>query len=544
MLLELHIENFAIIDELSLSFGDGLCVITGETGAGKSLVVGALQLVLGERGGADKIRSGEKNMKIWARFAVEKFTRKMLKEYELKSDEIVITRQIADTGRSQYWLNGKPATAESIREIGKYLVDIHGQHSHQLLLDASTHLSILDGFAKLRPLVKKVGELFDKYSELSARLDEIRAQKEEMLRQKRLLEFELDELDSASLNDPDEERRLENELLAIESTEQLLQFSAKLSDSLIEGESSVMEQIGFLKNKAKELPQVDEVMQISSLFETVLAGIGEIGMLAEKLSRVEYDAERAEHIRARLRFLGDIQRKYRKNIAELIDYRNDLRKRSIESGDIEVEETRIENELSKLRSELNKLASELSERRQKHADTLSKSVERELDSLAMAGTEFIVQLVRTPDSNSPFEYNGERVRLSRNGFERCEFLLSANPGTPPRELRKIASGGELSRIALAIKVASPSSNSVPCAIFDEIDAGIGGNTAIRIAQRLQKLAQERQVIVITHLHSIARRANYHIYIEKRTAKHKTKIDAFTLSPEQRQNEIKRMMALE
>ncbi len=544
MLAELHIENYAIIEKLSLQFCDGLCVITGETGAGKSLIVGALQLLLGGRGGTDRIRNGAQNMKIVAKFHPAKYARKILTESSFDADEVVISRRITSNGRSSFWINENPVSAETVRKIGDFLVDLHGQHSHQLLLDRNTHLSLLDDFARIKNIVDEVNKLFHRYHGVADELDKLRSQKDEILRQQRLIEFELNELEEAELQKPDEEEILERELEVIESAEKMIEFASKLSDVAIEREDSLIEIIGNLRREMEDFPHTDDVAKISQLFDTISAAADELGIIAENIAQIEYDPHRAEEIRARLKLLGDLQRKYAKNLPQLIEYRDRLSKEHLEIADVESREQKLAQNLEKVRTKLNESVVALSEKRQKSAEKLASAVERELFPLAMESAKFLVDLKTVPEENSAFKLNGEKVHLFENGFERCEFLLSANPGNPPKELRKIASGGELSRVALALKVALPASNRVGCSFFDEIDAGIGGRTAIKVAECLKKLSKNRQVIAITHLHPIARRANCHIYIEKKIEGNKTDIFAITLSKKQQKNELERMMALE
>ena len=544
MLAELHIENFVIIDRLSLKFDSGLCVITGETGAGKSLIVGALQLVLGERGGADKIKSGKDFLKITARFHPSQLARKIIEQAGFDADELIISRRITSNGRSSFWINETPVSAETVRKIGNFLVDLHGQHSHQLLLDKSTHLSLLDDFGELHDISRQVSELFHQYRDTASKLEKLRSQREEIKRKQRLVEFELNELTDAEITSPDEEEILEHELEVVEAAEKMINFGSKLSHIAVEQEGSIVEIVGNLQNEISEFPHTKEISQISQLLETISAAAEEISLLAGKLSAIEYDTEHADKIRERLKLLGDLQRKYGMNLKELIEYREKLKKEHIELGDIDEMEKSTEQQLLKIEKKLQRTAKDLSNRRHRYAKKLSDAVEKELAPLAMKEAKFSVNLELIEDKNSPFELNGKKIKLFEHGFERCEFLLSANPGTAPKELRKIASGGELSRVALALKIALPASNRVGCSFFDEIDAGIGGMTAIKIAECLKKLSKNRQIIVITHLHPIARRANLHIYIEKKIKNDTTSISAKILSEKERKTELKRMMSIE
>ncbi len=541
MLCELHIENYAIIDKLIINFAEGLNVITGETGAGKSLLVGALKLLLGERGGVDRIGPRRDELIVSARFlsANEKA------DFDGdKFDEIVIERRITKAGRSYFWINGRPATAEMVKNIGRFLVDIHGQHSHQLLFDPSYHLDILDEFADVYSLRDAVRKKFDVWNDLVGKLNEIENKRDEILRQQRLVKFELEELNAAELEDIDEEKKLEEKLEILESTERILEFAQNLSEKVYEGDGSIVEIAGELRNRAKSLPIMKNLDKVVEYLDTIIAASEEISSISNELARVEYDPELAESIRERLSFLGDLQRKYHKSLSELVQYRKELEKISFESENVDEEIEKLKNEIAETVRELNEKASELSHKRLGAGKKLQSKVRAELKSLGFDNAEFSVKFERIPDDTSPFSLGDEPVKLTARGFERVEFLFSANPGHPVQPLRKIASGGELSRLALAVKVVLPSSNVAGCSLFDEIDAGIGGQTAIKVAERLAKLAESKQVIVISHLHPIARRANHHIALEKIVSKQKTKVLAKILTGKDREDEIIRMMAIE
>ncbi|MCD6532419.1 DNA repair protein RecN [bacterium] len=544
MLQELHIERYAIIDRADIQFGDGLNVITGETGAGKSLIVGAVKLVLGERGGSGKIAPGAKDMFISARFLPNEAAKKFLADFDPECEEIIISRRITAAGRSYFWVNGRPATADFVRELGDFLVDIHGQHAHQLLFKPSHHLDLLDEFAGTREIRAQLAEKFREWEKISREIEDLRARRDEILRQQRLVQFELEELTAADLSDPDEESQLEARLAEIESAEQILEFASKLSQGTVEGEGSIAEIAGILRADAEKLAHIPAVAETLEHFDTILAVCDELGRIAEKLARIEYDPAEAEQIRQRLTLLGELQRKYGKTLAELIQYRDQLAQRNIDDEGIDERIEHLEAQRRALEEKLSEIGGELSRRRQESAEKFASAVEEQLADLALENARFEVHFERTPDLNSPFQLDGKKFALTPAGFERAEFLFSANPGYPPQELRKIASGGELSRLALAIKLVMPTADLVACSVFDEIDAGIGGQTAIRVAEKLAELARGRQVIVISHLPPVARRADVHIKVEKTTRRDKTAISVARLDETAREEELRRMMALE
>jgi DNA repair protein RecN (Recombination protein N) len=543
MLLELHIKNLAIIDELTIEFGDGLCAITGETGAGKSLVIGALKLALGERGGGDRIRTGADEMEIWARFSNDEITQR-LEALGYSSDELIIARKIYSSGRTSFWVNAKPATADFVREIGRNLVDIHGQHSHQRLLDSSSHIELLDGYAHTGEYVAQVEKLYIEYFGLTKQLDELVATRDEILKRQRLLKYDLDELSAAGLGDPREEETLEKEFVRLESAEALINFSQKLNDSLVEGDENVRTVVSALEKEARKYAGINEIDQVLDLLTTVSAAIDELGILANNIGHFDYNPRRLEKIRERLGVLGDLQRKHRKPIGELIEYVSNLKNEIVDDFDLDEAESELRKKITAKRDQLFEVASVLSAKRNESAPKLSNDVEEYLIPLAMTGAKFVVNLETVADEKSPFVLNDENVKIFKNGFDRCEFLFSGNPDTPPAEMKKVASGGELSRVALALKIALPTAETVDCTVFDEVDAGIGGQTAVSLAEEISKLSQKKQVIVITHLPQIARKANTHISIEKTYDGSSTRVFSTNLHPDEREKELARMISFE
>ncbi len=544
MLLELNIKNYAVIESLKLEFGDGLCVITGETGAGKSLIVGAISLIIGERGDTRRIRAGAKELIVSARFLPNEKVKEIASKMGIESDEIIITRKINTSGRSYFWVNGTPFTAEKVQLISKFLIDLHGQHSHQLLLDTQIHLDLLDQFLGTMNLRKSVSELLKNYKSLTKKLDDISQKRDEILRKRRLMEFELNELESAKLHDPNEETILEDELVKIEASESLIELGTNISQLALENGTSIAALTSQLKRQADRLSSIEEVRETIELLDTIIAVTGEMRILVDKLLDVEYDPIRAEEIRTRLSYLGDLQQKYSMNLEKLIEYRDDLKFRVVSEHNIDKEIDALKSEIEKKRTQLESSATQLSEIRKNGTVKLSKAIKAEFDALALKNANFKIKLTTVPDESSPFFIDGQPSKMFPTGFERAEFIIRTNPGMPFEPLRKIASGGELSRIGLAIKVAMPKWSDTSSTIFDEIDSGIGGQTAVSVGEHLEKLSKNRQVIVITHLHQIARSAQNHTLITKRLEDNMTYVDAKTLSSTEQDSELQRMLALE
>lgn len=543
MLAELHIKNLAVIREVTLEFSRGFCVITGETGAGKSLLVGAIKLVLGERGGADKIYAGENYLRVDARFIPSHRLKNTLIQMGIDTDEIVISRKITSEGKSSFWINNTPVTAEKVKQIGELLVDLHGQHSHQALLNPKNHIYLLDQFAETEEMTQAVAKLFHEYSDISRKLERLNTIKDEELRRQRMLKFEIDELTNANIRSG-ELKELKEELELLDSAEQIVAFGEKLIASSAEGTNSISEIAGNLLNELSSISHIPDAEQIAELLKGIIASADELRMLGEKATRVEYNPHRADEIRNRLFFLNDLVRKYGKDIDELIIYRDQLLSQSHELENVDDLILKTKQEFGQVRAKLEKLAQELSKIRKEKAKELSKRVENELSQLGMSDAKFITHIEFIHDPESKFLLDGKPCRLFSTGFEQVQFLISTNPGHPPMPLTKIASGGELSRIALALGVVIPQNENQGTSIFDEIDTGVSGITAMRVAERLKKLSEKRQVIVITHLYPVARLAEQHWVVEKKLRQDKAEVSARLAENQEREKELTRLSAPE
>lgn len=539
MLAELHIENLGVIREMTLEFDNGFCVITGETGAGKSLLVGAIKLVIGERGGVDKIFPGANYLRVDARFMPSSEIRQNLSQMGIDGDEIIISRKITSDGKSSFWINNVPSAAEKVRKMGEFLVDLHGQHSHQALLNQKMHVSFLDKFAGTEKLAESVSKLFQEYSIISQKVADMCLNKDEELRRQRMLRFELEELTNSMIR-PGELEELTETLELLESAEQVVSFGEKLVAGSVEGANSISEIAGNLLNELSRVPHVPNADQIVELLKSIIASADELRILGSHATRVEFNPQKADEIRNRIFFLNDLTRKYGKSIDELIAYRDKLSSQLIDVLNIDELILQTEEKAEQTRCELEQLAQELSKKRSEKAKELSERIEYELGQLGMSNAKFVVDLGLIPESESIFSLNGTSHRLFSTGFEQVQFLISANPGHPPMPLTKIASGGELSRIALALGVVIPQNENSGTSVFDEIDTAVSGITAMRVAERLKKLSEKRQVIAITHLYPVARLADQHWVLEKKLELEKTEVTARHIVGKEREKELMRL----
>ena len=533
MLTELRVRNFAVVEEAVLEFGPGLSVLSGETGAGKSILVEALALLVGGRPSPDMIRAGAGRARIEARFEVEgvEGIASLCEQAGVDHDDgwLILRRELRREGRHRAWVNGSPATTRLLRELGERLVELHGQHEHQRLLDRGHQRRILDAFGRHEALVAKTAAAFDTLRDLDARLARVRQTVREGRERADYLRFKCDEIAAASLS-PDEDEVLETEARRLTHSEELIELSGLLHHRLYEAEGSVVDQLGELGNRLDALVTIDPAASLfRDLHEAALRSVEELGLgLAPYRDAIEHDPRRLDEIRLRQDLLYRLKRKYGDSLAEVIRTGEEARREleRIDGADDEI--ARLEAGREEAAAELAERASRLSERRRRTAEALSEAVNPALPDLGLRGGRLAVQLVG----------DGEIRRL---GAERVEFLVSLNPGFPPAPLRRVASGGEMSRLMLALEAALIEVDELPILVFDEIDAGIGGEVAHRIADRLIRLSAAHQVLVVTHLAQIAARANAHYSIGKTTEGEATRTSVRALTGGERVLEVARML---
>lgn len=553
MLLELHIRDFALIDRLDIGFTRGLNVLTGETGAGKSIVVDALQTVIGGRASADLVRTGSESACVEAVFELpaESPAGRLLAEMDLLDDAdpgtLLVRRDVYSNGRSRCRINGHPVTVTQLAAVGELLVDIHGQHDHQSLLRSATQLDLLDAFGGQELLLRRA-EFERTWRRLSAarrELKELLASERERARRIDLLRFQVEEIDSAAL-EPDEEERLEAQRRRLANMERLQAETARLYAALYEGgdgSSAVADVLADALHALQSLGQLDPALgEAGRLLEAADVQVREAAALLRRYGeQLDADPSTLQQVQARLKLIFDLKRKYGATVAEVLAFADELRRElaSLEASESHVGE--LSQEIAALEEKAAHLAAVLSAGRRQAAAALQEAVSAELEGLHMGAGRFVIELEREADDEG-LRVDGGTWAAGAYGIDRVAYLLSANPGEPPRPLAKVASGGELSRVALAIKRVLASVDSVPTLVFDEVDAGIGGRTAQAVAQRLRAIAASRQVICVTHLAQIATMADHHLHIAKASSADTTTISVQPLSGEARVAEIARMLA--
>ncbi len=548
MLRHLHIKNLALIDDLELSFDRGLNVITGETGAGKSLLMQALGLAVGGRAAAELIRHETQEAMVEAVFAIENQRIAQLLEEGgyAADDELLVRRVISQNGRGRVYLNGAVATVTVLRQVGERLLHIYGQHEQQILLEAEAALGLLDGFAGLSTQLGEMGKRSQTLRHAWTRLQALTTGKAAAEARRELLRFQVDEIERAALR-PGEEEAARQEKAILLNAEKLAQGVAAGEEMLSAGEEAVSDRLGRLLTRLRELARIDDSLKdVLVLLSGGLAQIEEAALHLRKYGEhLRVNPERLEEIDARLTLLSRLKHKYGGSVEAILALQETLAQelQQIEGG---------EESLAVLRQEVDTAATaawaqaqDLSLARHAAAQTLEARMSEELAALGMKGATFSVrfQEERTSEvgeaAGEPFLRGAQRLRDT--GCDRAEFYLSANPGEPLLPLVQVASGGELSRLMLALKALSAAAGEAPTLIFDEVDAGIGGAVAEVVGRRLKALARQRQVLCITHLPQIAAFADHAYTVVKNTTKGRTVSSAKRLTQSEQLQELARML---
>ncbi len=534
MLASLQIENIAVIEKAEITFDRGLNVLTGETGAGKSIIIDSINAVLGERTSRELVRSGASSAKVSALFFdLSRNAKQVLQSFGLEPEEdgsLLIQRAIGADGRSVCRINGKTATVSMLRQLGAELINIHGQHDSQSLLSPDKHIHFIDALAQDGALLEKYHALYEKYVKIRRALNDLQMDEEEKLHRTDLLRFQIDELEAADLQ-VGERERLNQERARCMNAEKILQ-SLRFAYDAIQGTEDSAGAVQLLSDAAAQLQTAARYDgSIEKTGQTVLDISYNLEACSEEIRNafdtLAYDPGDLERIEERLDLLYKLSRKYGETEEEMLSYLEKARK---ELEDISFSEERIQKLTEERREtvrEIKALAVTLSEMRRKAGEQFARQVESELAYLDMPHVHFLVQQ--------------EQGKPGPNGADEIAFLISANPGEPPRPLAKIASGGELSRIMLAIKNVLSGSDEVGTLIFDEIDTGVSGRAAQKIALKLKQVSAGRQVVCVTHLAQIAAQADCHLLIQKTVHMDKTYTQVNALDLEGRKRELARIM---
>lgn len=543
MLKKLTIENFALVDKIEIDFGPGLTVLTGETGAGKSIIIGGLLLSLGGRADRDFIRHGAGKASIRASFDLSSSPLRGQIQTQLDTadaTQLQIGRVISNSGASRAYLDGSPANSAAIRGAAPLLVDFHSQQGHRSLMDVDRHIDFLDGFAGLANEAEKLAALYHRFNSLERQLHEAETNAAAVREKLELINFQINELQTAAIR-VGEETDLESERRRLESVRTLMETGQMVLSAISEDDRSVLSILSQIDRQLRHAAGIDgQLSSEAALLAETVVNLNELTRNLEAyLSRLEDNPERLEQINARLAELYRLRKKYGTDEAGLLEKLEKLKSQSLGAADFETMIRNLSENLTRARQEYHELAVEVSAKRKGEAARLEKRVEKELADLAMTRAEFKIEFHREFDDKG-FDLDGEKVAASPHGLETIEFLISTNPNEPLKPLVKIASGGELSRIMLALLSIIAGKYRLPTIIFDEIDTGIGGLTAGKLAAKLKQLSKKHQVITISHLRAIAAKADHHLAVSKSLRAGRNVISIKKVTGSERKQELARM----
>ncbi len=535
MLLELVVENYAVVERLRVHFHAGLNLLTGETGSGKSIVVDALGLLLGSRASAEMIRTGAGRARVAGIFEVRDHgaLRRLLEPagLEIEEGELLVEREILGSGKSRAFVGSRPVSVALLRDLAPFLGDIHGQHDQQLLFLPEAQRDMLDAFAGNRELLDRAAGLYQEWRASAAELEELERNEQEKLRLLDLWSFQRKEIEGAEL-EPDEDTALENERRVLQNVQKLQESAGTAYDAVFESPESALALASIASKRVEELCRIDSSLGgLREHLKSAALSLQEVAYtLRDYLAGLEANPGRLEEVETRLEALARLKRKYGQSSAEILAFLHEVRAQiaSVEHAGERMEALRKQQK--RLAVEFEKVARELTEARKSSARRLEKRVETELAQLAMERTVFRVEITE--------------ASWSQAGADRVEFLVSANVGEEPRPLEKVASGGEISRLALALKtcLTGPKTTMVRTLVFDEVDTGVGGSAAEGVGRRLKKLAAASQVLCVTHLPQIASFADHHYRVEKLESAGRTVAVIEELDAAARTREVGRMLS--
>lgn len=531
------IKNFAIIESLSLTFQEGMTVLTGETGAGKSIIIDALGLLVGGRGSADFIRHGEERLELQGLFALAEDNlacRNALIEngIDASDDMVVLERSLFRSGKNSCRINGKLVTTVLLRQIGSKLIDIHSQHEHQELMNEEFHLSLLDRFAsdKIKLALTKYQTNFKEYQTIEKEWQNWTKNERELAQRLDMLRFQQQEIENANLQAGEEDRLLEQK--------NILANFEKLNENLQGAYAAIQGEPGGLEFVGEAMRQMETAASIHTDYKAVSEAISSsyymledsMSQIRQSLDQLEFQPEELNQIESRLNDLNQLKRKYGKTIEDIIQYEQEINSEMEKLTDSESHVGHLETKLATLKTELTKQAATLTDIRKKAAVTLEKQIKQELNQLYMEKAIFSVR----------FEAN--KMELTELGQDSVVFYMSTNPGEPLKPLAKIASGGELSRMMLALKTIFSRHQGITSIIFDEVDTGVSGRVGQAIAEKIYAVSVGSQVLCISHLPQVAAMANHHYYITKKVQNKRTTTSVTVLKGVEKVEEISRMIA--
>lgn len=527
MLRSLYIRDYAIIEQLEVTFDGGLNIITGETGAGKSILIGALSMILGERASTEVVRSGAKKAIIEGQFDEVESPGliALLDENGLERSETLILRREISAQQSRAFINDSPSTVQLLRDVASYLIDLHGQHEHQSLLRPETHIGLLDDFGGLEAFVQSYRNRYLAVEDLVRQRKALIARERELARQKELYEFQIEEIDRVGPQEGEEDA-LEAEFRILENAERLYQTTAHLFSMLYESDDAVNDRLVVARNELQDLARIDKAFE-ESLGEISSAQImiSEIAkFLQDYNARIEFNPERLEEIRERMGAIELLKRKYGGSLEAVLAYRKEIGDTYDLAVDFEGAIARLNEQIDEAMTVLTAEAAKLSEKRKEVARRIEQAIVKELAHVGIPHARFEVRfnVQENPDGWIKPENGSARLAAFPNGMDLVEFYISTNVGEEPRPLSRVASGGEVSRIMLSLKTILAKNERLPILVFDEIDTGISGAIARKVGESMRDLARFHQIIAITHLPQIAALGDVHFVVSKLVTDGRTK----------------------
>lgn len=536
MLKLLVVQNIALSASVELSLGPGLNVLTGETGAGKSLVVDALGLLLGDRAGPELIRTGEEAASVQAVFAADAAGPRLEAHgLPIENDEVIVRRDLQASGRSRASINGTLVPVSLLRSVGETLAVIYGQHEHRALLDPESHGALLDRFAGLSTAANEVGRLYHEMRSTEKELEQLRAGEQGAAQRRELLLFQLAEIDRAEV-EAGEDERLAAERKVQANAERLANLAREAYGALFEDEGSVLERLSVVYRRVEDLAAIDpRFTDHAQARAGVVAALNDLSLaLRDYRETLTVDPARLDAIEARLALIERLKKRHGDGLDAVLDFARDAREELGRFASPGETRAALENKRANLRDRYLSMARELSIKRRQAAFGLEERIRVELDEVAMEGTRFAVDF-------GPPAGEDDEIRWTARGLEQPQFLLSANVGEDLRPLSRIASGGELSRILLALRTVDPKGDGGATAVFDEVDSGIGGRVAEVVGRKLKAISRTTQVLCVTHLASIASQADQHFAVRKHVTGGRTISDVQELGAAERVTEIARMI---
>ena len=549
MLKTLLIKDYALIENIQVEFGKGLNIITGETGAGKSIIIDAMNLLLGDRASTDVVRKGASKSIVEGIFEIRgnKKVEKLLSENEIDfDDQLIVRREISLKGTNRCFLNDTPVTLNIIKDTGDLLVDLHGQHEHQSLLRTETHIEMLDEFGNHNSLIEDFQKSSSTLNKFLKELKEL-SDKESFIKEKKeLYEFQIKEIDEVSPQN-DEETILLNELKIMENSERLVSLANEIYNSIYENEGAVQDRLGDVKNKLIELSKIDErFIEKVNECESAFSLLEDISSFVRSYKdKIEIEPARLEEIRERLGAFNLLKKKFGGSISSVIEHRKKIGAEFELAENFSEKISSLEKEINDVRKECGLTAKKLSAERKIISKKIKKEIEEALKYLGIQDSRFEVGLVneKADEKNDNFILvDNQKYKFNSYGFDNVEFLISTNLGEDIKPLAKVASGGEISRVMLALKSILAKSDRLPILIFDEIDTGVSGRVAQKVGQVLKSLASVHQIIAITHLPQIAGLSDLHFAVEKKKINDRVVSSITELKVDERVNEVAKLLS--